>query len=328
MAKNITVNLPADLPENWTDTQYVSPEGIEVGLTEKHGYNYLMKQVNNAQKAVVELANAPSAAHDNLLDNWDFRYAVDTKQGYLVPAGTSYFEDPQLTTTAGSVPANTYWTAIPYSTDIVAFPNENAESRKDAWFYVQSSSCIRGYLAQSSEIVCLNRWRTVGNGSSPGTVRTHIDGVQISFPASGSFYQKARQEVLTTLGGDRKVTLSVDVVSMSGGTVTLRLMNGTSTLAALNISATGISSVTATVPQNVVDLRAGLYVTGSTAATIKVSRMKLEVGETSTLSEDGPVNRAEQYSRCAQYDATKDTYIAMPFASTANEYVHAEMQTV
>lgn len=41
--------LPADLPENWTYGQTVSPNGTEAGLTPKHGYNYLMRQVNQAQ---------------------------------------------------------------------------------------------------------------------------------------------------------------------------------------------------------------------------------------------------------------------------------------
>lgn len=55
MGNIITPVLPHDLPENWNDNQYVSPGGTEVGLTEKHGYNYLMKQVNNSQKAINEL---------------------------------------------------------------------------------------------------------------------------------------------------------------------------------------------------------------------------------------------------------------------------------
>lgn len=45
-------NLPADLPENWTQGQIISPNGTEVGLTEQHGYNYLMQQVNAAQTAI------------------------------------------------------------------------------------------------------------------------------------------------------------------------------------------------------------------------------------------------------------------------------------
>lgn len=48
--------LPADLPENWTLNQIVSPTGTDVGLTEKHGYNYLMKQVNAAQRTVNDKA--------------------------------------------------------------------------------------------------------------------------------------------------------------------------------------------------------------------------------------------------------------------------------
>lgn len=51
-------SLPADLPENWTDSQYVSPGGTEVGLTAQHGYNYLNRQVNAVQKAAKEIDEA------------------------------------------------------------------------------------------------------------------------------------------------------------------------------------------------------------------------------------------------------------------------------
>ena len=50
--------LPADLPENWTQGQTISPNGTEVGLTEKHGYNYLMKQVNDTQTEVNDINTA------------------------------------------------------------------------------------------------------------------------------------------------------------------------------------------------------------------------------------------------------------------------------
>lgn len=52
----ITVSLPADLPENWTAGQTVSPGGEESGLTMQHGYNYLMQQVNAAQTALHQVA--------------------------------------------------------------------------------------------------------------------------------------------------------------------------------------------------------------------------------------------------------------------------------
>ncbi len=43
--------LPADLPEDWTSGQIVAPSGADAGLSEQHGYNYLMRQVNAAQRA-------------------------------------------------------------------------------------------------------------------------------------------------------------------------------------------------------------------------------------------------------------------------------------
>nr|DAL42622.1 MAG TPA_asm: baseplate protein [Caudoviricetes sp.] len=57
MADDILKNipLPADLPENWTSGQIIAPTGAEAGLDEQHGYNYLMMQVNNAQKAAAAL---------------------------------------------------------------------------------------------------------------------------------------------------------------------------------------------------------------------------------------------------------------------------------
>ena len=58
MADDILKNipLPADLPENWTSGQIVAPTGAEAGLDDQHGDNYLMRQVNNAQKALKALA--------------------------------------------------------------------------------------------------------------------------------------------------------------------------------------------------------------------------------------------------------------------------------
>lgn len=59
----VTVPLPADLPENWLAGQTVAPTGEEVGLSQKHGYNYLMQQVNNAQTAAKELETGLESAN-------------------------------------------------------------------------------------------------------------------------------------------------------------------------------------------------------------------------------------------------------------------------
>ena len=48
-------NLPADLPQDWTNGQIVSPDGVSVGLTAQHGYNALNQYINDAQKAINQL---------------------------------------------------------------------------------------------------------------------------------------------------------------------------------------------------------------------------------------------------------------------------------
>ena len=48
----IDTPLVADLPEDWTYNQTVAPTGEEVGLSEQHGYNYLMEKVNEALEGV------------------------------------------------------------------------------------------------------------------------------------------------------------------------------------------------------------------------------------------------------------------------------------
>lgn len=56
--KPIASNLPSDLPTNWQTNQIVSPNGTEAGLDAQHGFNYLAKQVNDAQTGVNAINNA------------------------------------------------------------------------------------------------------------------------------------------------------------------------------------------------------------------------------------------------------------------------------
>lgn len=65
MAKPIPANPVADVPVNWTAGQIVSPNGSEVGLDSKHGYNYLGQKVNEALTDIGILnENAESLAQD------------------------------------------------------------------------------------------------------------------------------------------------------------------------------------------------------------------------------------------------------------------------
>jgi len=66
-AKPLAVPLPADLPEDWTEGQIVAPQGADAGLSEQHGYNYLMAAVNAAQRAVNTLNEAASMVSSTLV---------------------------------------------------------------------------------------------------------------------------------------------------------------------------------------------------------------------------------------------------------------------
>lgn len=78
MANNpIPTPLPADLPENWALGQTISPGGTEVGLDIRHGYNYLMQQVNAAQEAI----NTTGEAFSDLADKTDLSKKQNTITG-------------------------------------------------------------------------------------------------------------------------------------------------------------------------------------------------------------------------------------------------------
>lgn len=70
--KPIKTPLPADLPENWNAGQIVAPDGTSVGLTEQHGYNYLMEMVNRSQLSINIINEFVADLADvlNPLENW------------------------------------------------------------------------------------------------------------------------------------------------------------------------------------------------------------------------------------------------------------------
>lgn len=83
----ITVHLPQDLPTDWVYGQTIGPQGTDVGLTQQHGYNYLMEQVNAAQQAAQELGTAVAGlSGDNIPESG----------GSLVSLGTALSNKPDI----------------------------------------------------------------------------------------------------------------------------------------------------------------------------------------------------------------------------------------
>lgn len=81
--------LPADLPEDWISGQIVAPAGADVGLSEQHGYNYLMAAVNAVQRA----ANAINESFDTISGKRTCRVTVGTSTAGWTQADCDYLCD-------------------------------------------------------------------------------------------------------------------------------------------------------------------------------------------------------------------------------------------
>ena len=107
--KPIQNPLPADLPENWSIGQIVAPAGADVGLDQQHGYNYLMQQVNAAQRAVNTMNNAFSdLATTEDLENG----TITAVQVTAAASGWSGSPPAQSLTVAGMTADSLYWVGL------------------------------------------------------------------------------------------------------------------------------------------------------------------------------------------------------------------------
>jgi hypothetical protein len=153
MADDILKNipLPADLPENWTSGQIIAPNGAEVGLDDQHGYNYLMKQVNNAQKALKVLAAQREEDHAKIKfwvspdptspaamfgGTWE-----QIKDVFLLAAGNIY----EAGTTGGEAEHTLTVAEMPSHAHNITYPASNSNAAKMAFNYTFRS----GWVADS-----------------------------------------------------------------------------------------------------------------------------------------------------------------------------------
>lgn len=177
MADDILKNipLPADLPENWTSQQTVAPTGAEVGMDEQHGYNYLMRQVNNAQRALKALAaqrekdlarikywasDDPTSPASFIGGTWE-----QIKDRFILAAGDTY--------AAGSTGGEAKHSLTklengPHSHEVVALGN-------DKWYYKTSNPV--GIKFQTQYHTLINDISIVGTADeSAGYLATNSSG--------------------------------------------------------------------------------------------------------------------------------------------------------
>lgn len=150
MADDILKNilLPADLPENWTSGQIIAPTGAEVGLDDQYGYNYLMRQVNNAQRALKALAaqreedlarikfwvsNDPTSPASFIGGTWE-----QIKDTFLLAAGDIY----EAGTTGGEAEHTLTVAEMPSHAHNITYPASNSNAAKMVFNYTWRSGWV------------------------------------------------------------------------------------------------------------------------------------------------------------------------------------------
>lgn len=314
-------SLPADLPENWTDSQYVSPGGTEVGLTPQHGYNYLNRQVNAVQKAAQEI----DAAFEDLapLDH-------ETKK---IPKG--YFPDD-----LGDYQPKTE--SLPISqnlgmNDTVPFYS-TADQQSKSITIAKLKSALGVQSPTISVIALAGTSLTCSDGT---TTLTGTDSQEFSLPNMGTW-------TVTATYGTKVVSQAVEVTGALKYTVDLRIAtkievtsNPTKTAyivgdrfdpAGMVVKATFADGSTAVITDRV-DYSPKTMTYGTTSvvvsatiggqaytASVAVTVSRIKVSAVPTQSGTLTYNGASQSPTLSGYDAAKMTLSGTQMATNAGSY--------
>lgn len=314
-------SLPADLPENWTDSQYVSPGGTEVGLTPQHGYNYLNRQVNAVQKAAQEI----DAAFEDLapLDH-------ETKK---IPKG--YFPDD-----LGDYQPKTESLPVSQSlgmNDTVPFYS-TADQKSKSITIAKLKSALGVQSPTISVIALTGTSLTCSDGT---TTLTGTGSQEFSLPNTGTW-------TVTATYGSKTVSQVVEVTGALKYTVDLRIAtkievtsNPTKTAyivgdrfdpAGMVVKATFADGSTAVITDQV-DYSPKTMTYGTTSvvvsatiggqaytASVAVTVSRIKVSAVPTQSGTLTYNGASQSPTLSGYDATKMTLSGTQSATNAGSY--------
>lgn len=314
-------SLPADLPENWTDSQYVSPGGTEVGLTPQHGYNYLNRQVNAVQKAAQEI----DAAFEDLapLDH-------ETKK---IPKG--YFPDD-----LGDYQPKTESLPVSQSlgmNDTVPFYS-TADQQSKSITIAKLKSALGVQSPTISVIALTGTSLTCSDGT---TTLTGTGSQEFSLPNTGTW-------TVTATYGSKTVSQVVEVTGALKYTVDLRIAtkievtsNPTNTAyivgdqfdpAGMVVKATFADGSTAVITDQV-DYSPKTMTYGTTSvvvsatiggqaytASVAVTVSRIKVSAVPTQSGTLTYNGASQSPTLSGYDATKMTLSGTQSATNAGSY--------
>lgn len=342
MSSKISVNLPADLPEDWKLDDIVSPNGFEGGLTERHGYNYLMKQVNNTQKVVTQLVETPvEQTPKNLLHNWDFLNPVVSAFAFTIPRdgpGVSVYNDPYLQELAGTETEGS----------VVAISSVVGKHVPTGYF-VRLSDCIPGghvsTNAYETEMTnrCIGAWELYSNmyeynnGEVGGAafVECLEEGLRVTLGPQANFRQKPFCHCDTVhIPSGTTLTVSCNVVTPAPSTV-IRLevyekvsgniIDKFDPLSWVTLINSGINKVSFTTNTPITSDLCIVIRNASTTNTAKksvtISNMKLEIGDTSTLTADDSCVKWEEELYCSLMSTDGRSYKGAAPLRTGNYLV-------
>ena len=314
-------SLPADLPENWTDSQYVSPGGTEVGLTAQHGYNYLNRQVNAVQKAAKEI----DAAFEDLapLD-------PETKK---IPKG--YFPED-----LGNYQPKTESLPISQSLDVNdTVPFYSIADQQSKSITIAKLKSALGVQSPTISVIALEGTSlTCSDGT---TTLTGTGSQEFSLPNTGTW-------TVTATYGTKTVSQAVEVTGALKYTVDLRIAtkievtsNPTKTAyivgdqfdpAGMVVTATFADGSTAVITDQV-DYSPKTMTYGVTSvvvsatiggqaytASIAVTVSRIKVSAVPTQSGTLTYNGASQSPTLSGYDATKMSLSGTQMATNAGSY--------
>lgn len=314
-------SLPADLPENWTDSQYVSPGGTEVGLTAQHGYNYLNRQVNAVQKAAKEI----DAAFEDLapLDH-------ETKK---IPKG--YFPDD-----LGDYQPKTESLPISQSlgmNDTVPFySTEDQQSKSITIAKLKSALGV-----QSTTISVIALAGTSLTCSDGTTTLTGTGSQEFSLPNLGTwtvtatYGSKTVSQVVEATGAlkytvDLRIATKIEVTS--NPTKTAYIVGDQFDPAGMVVKATFADGSTAVITDQV-DYSPKTMTYGTTSvvvsatiggqaytASVAVTVSRIKVSAVPTQSGTLTYNGASQSPTLSGYDATKMSLSGTQMATNAGSY--------
>lgn len=314
-------SLPADLPENWTDSQYVSPGGTEVGLTPQHGYNYLNRQVNAVQKAAQEI----DAAFEDLapLDH-------ETKK---IPKG--YFPDD-----LGDYQTKTESLPVSQSlgmNDTVPFYS-TADQQSKSITIAKLKSALGVQSPTISVIALAGTSLTCSDGT---TTLTGTGSQEFSLPNTGTwtvtatYGAKTVYQVVEVTGAlkytvDLRIATKIEVTS--NPTKTAYIVGDQFDPAGMVVKATFADGSTAVITDQV-DYSPKTMTYGTTSvvvsatiggqsytASVAVTVSRIKVSAVPTQSGTLTYNGASQSPTLSGYDATKMTLSGTQSATNAGSY--------